>query len=48
LRFIEILADDREPSNMPRIDGPLTMAMSEPPTKANIKNSFRDLLLKRS
>jgi hypothetical protein len=46
LRFVEILADDRQPSDMVRLDGPAVRVQSEP-VRANLPNN-RDLLLSRS
>jgi hypothetical protein len=44
LRFVEILADDRQPSDMVRLDGPMVRVRSEP-VRANLPNKFRELLL---
>jgi hypothetical protein len=48
LRFVEVLAADRKPSDMVTLDGPEVRVRSEPPVRANLKNSLRDLILGRS
>jgi hypothetical protein len=47
LKFIECLADDRQPSDMVRLDGPAVRVQSEP-VRANLPNKMRDLLLGRA
>jgi hypothetical protein len=48
LRMVEVLADDREPDDTPRIDSPNVRVNSEPPTSANLPNRLRDQILGRS
>jgi hypothetical protein len=47
LKFVEILCDDRQASDMVTLDGPEVRVRSEP-VLANLPNKFRDLLLARN
>jgi hypothetical protein len=48
LKMVEVLADDRKPSDTPRLDSANVRVNSEPPIRANLKNPLRDLILGRS